>query len=85
MRMRVRTNLMLPDDLVAEVDEIAGPRNRSRFVEDAVRERLRRSRLRDAVAATAGAWAAEDYPEFETSEDVVAWVRARRAEATDSG
>ena len=37
MRMAVRTNLMLPPELVAEVDRIAGPRNRSRYVAEAVR------------------------------------------------
>ena len=37
LRMNVRTNLLLPADLVAELDHVAGPRNRSRFVADAVR------------------------------------------------
>jgi metal-responsive CopG/Arc/MetJ family transcriptional regulator len=85
VRMRVRTNLMLPDDLVAEVDRLAGPRNRSRFVEDAIRERVRRAQLREAVEQTAGALRAEDYPHWATSDDVVGWVRASRAEVTDSG
>lgn len=83
--MAVRTNLLLPEDLVAEVDRVAGPRNRSRYVAEAVRARLKRDLLRAAVKATAGAWRAEEYPEFATSEMVVEWVRARRAEVTDPG
>ncbi len=80
--MSRRTNLVLPEALVAEVDRIAGPRRRSRYVAEAVEARLRRDRLREVVLRTAGAWKAEDYPEFATPEAVVAWVRARRAEKT---
>jgi metal-responsive CopG/Arc/MetJ family transcriptional regulator len=83
--MNVRTNLLLPKDLVAEVDRYAGQRGRSRYVAEALRERLRRDRLREAVRSTAGAWTAEEYPQFATSEDVVAWVRERRSEVTDPG
>jgi metal-responsive CopG/Arc/MetJ family transcriptional regulator len=85
MRMNVRTNLLLPKELVMEVDRYAGPRGRSRYVAEALEARLRRDRLRDAIGKTAGAWSARDYPEFATSEMVVEWVRARRAETTDPG
>lgn len=85
VRMNRRTNLVLPEALVAEVDRIAGPRRRSRYVAEAVEARLRHDRLRAVVERTAGAWKAEDYPEFATPEAVVAWVRARRSETTDPG
>ena len=85
MAMRIATNLMLPADLVAEIDEIAGPRNRSRFIEEAARAKLKREQLRIAIDRAAGAWTAEDYPEFATSELVVEWVRKIRAEVTDPG
>lgn len=86
-RDRVPTNLTLPRDLVAEVDAVAGERGRSRFIEDATRQALRRERLRLAIERTAGAWAGRDDlpPEWSTSEGVVAWVRALRAEETDAG
>lgn len=81
--MTVRTNLLLPKELVDEVDHYAGPRGRSRYVAEALTERVRRDRLREAVLATAGAW--KDHPLFPTSEAVVEWVRERRAEVTDAG
>ena len=56
MAVRMPTNLSLPRDLIRKVDEVAGPRNRSAFVEDAVRSALRREQLRLAVASTSGAW-----------------------------
>ena len=37
VRMNVRTNLLLPKDLVDEVDRFAGQRGRSRYVAEALR------------------------------------------------
>lgn len=77
MGMAVRVTLLLPENLVATLDRVAGPRGRSRYVADAVRERLHR----DERSAAAGAW--RDHPLFPTSDAVVEWVRAGRAERTD--
>ena len=81
--MTVRTNLLLPKELVEEVDRYAGPRGRSRFVAEALAERLRRERLREAVESTAGALRGANYPHWESSDAVVAWVRHLRSEETD--
>lgn len=83
MAVRIPTNLTLPSDLVEEIDEIAGPRGRSRFVEEAVRRAVKRERLRIAATRAAGAW--RDHPLFPNSEAVVEWVRRGRAEETDPG
>lgn len=81
--MNVRTNLLLPEALVHEVDHFAGPRGRSRYVTEALEMRLKRDRLIEVARETAGALSAEDYPHWATSEMVVDWVRALRAEDTD--
>jgi len=81
--MSVRTNLLLPADLVEALDRVAGPRGRSRYVADAVRERLRRDERQAAIRSAAGIW--RDHPLFPTSESVVEWVRALRAEETSTG
>jgi metal-responsive CopG/Arc/MetJ family transcriptional regulator len=83
--MNVRTNLLLPRELVEEVDHFAGVRGRSRYVAEALRARLKRDRFRQMVDATAGVLKAEDYPEWATSDQVVEWVRERRREVTDPG
>lgn len=79
--MNVRTNLMLPKELVEAVDHFAGPRGRSRYVADALEMRLKRDRLREAIEASAGIW--EDHPLFPTDESVVEWVRAGRRPTHD--
>lgn len=83
VRMNVRTNLLLPGDLVEAVDHFAGPRGRSRYVAEALEARLRRDRQREAVLATFGSLAAADYPHWSTPEEVSEWVRAGRAEDAD--
>jgi hypothetical protein len=79
--MNVRTNLLLPKELVDEVDHFAGERGRSRYVAEALRARLRQDHLREVVEQTAGAW--RDNPLWSTSEDVVEWVRGLRSEDRD--
>lgn len=81
MRMNVRTNLLLPADLVKQVDHFAGPRGRSRYVAEALERSVRQDRLREVIDQTAGAWA--DNPLWKSSEDVVDWVRALRAPDRD--
>ena len=83
MHMSVRTNLLLPEDLVEALDRVAGPRGRSRYVAEAVRDRLRRDERFAAARAAAGSW--RDHPLFPTSESVLEWVRDGRAERTDPG
>jgi predicted transcriptional regulator len=82
---RIPVNMSLPEELVSQLDEIAGPRNRSAFAEEALRRALRRERLRLAIERTAGSLPMEHYPHWRTSADVVAWVRMMRAEETDPG
>jgi metal-responsive CopG/Arc/MetJ family transcriptional regulator len=79
---RIPVNLSLPEDLVAQLDDLSGPRNRSAFAEEAIRRAIKREQLRVSIERTAGSLKAEDYPHWRTSEDVVAWVREMRAEVT---
>ena len=68
VRMAMRINLLLPEDLVAEVDHFAGSRGRSRYVAEALRARVRRDRLREVAEQTFGAWKAAGGP-VEASDD----------------
>ena len=76
-----RTNLTLPEELIREVDEIAGPRGRSRYVAEAVAQRVKRDRLRQAIEATAGIMLGK--PGWMSPDEVVRWVDELRSEETD--
>ena len=77
----VRTHLVLPEDLVRAVDALAGKRRRSRFIEDAIREKLKRETLLSVLKETAGTLSAEDHPHWDTPENVASWVRDLRRES----
>jgi metal-responsive CopG/Arc/MetJ family transcriptional regulator len=76
-----RTNLTLPVALMREVDEIAGPRGRSRYVAQAVAQRVKRDRLRRAIEDTAGIMVGK--PGWMSPDEVVRWVDELRSEDTD--
>jgi hypothetical protein len=73
-----RTNLTLPADLLAEVDELAGPRGRSRYVAEAVAQRVRRDRLGKAIRETAGIMVGR--PGWMSPDEVVRWVDELRSD-----
>jgi len=76
-----RTNLTLPEDLLREVDNLAGPRGRSRYVAEAVAQRVRRDKLGRAIRDTAGILAGN--PGQMSREAVTAWIDELRSEESD--
>ena len=85
-RETVRTHVVFPKDLLAAVDRLVGRRKRSAFLTAAVAEKVERERLGRALEVTAGFLAEDAHAEWETPEQVSAWVRGLRAvdnEATD--
>ena len=76
-----RTNLTLPESLLREVDALAGPRGRSRYVAEAVAQRLKRDRLLRAIEDTAGVLRGTRHAM--SREEVTEWVDDLRAEETD--
>lgn len=75
--------MIIPEDIVDEVDRLVGPRQRSRFVTEAIREKLARTRLIRAFDQAAGSLADVDIPGWETRESAVQWVRSLRREGDD--
>lgn len=73
-----RTHVVLPDELLKEIDRKVGPRGRSRFLERAARQLLRDVELDEAIEATSGIINAEDYPHWKDDETTYRWVRALR-------
>jgi len=75
----VRTHVVLPAELVRQIDELVGRRKRSAFIEDAVGERMKRERLRKALATTAGMLRDDYPPEWESPDTTREWLREIRA------
>ena len=73
-----RVHLEIPEEVLAEVDALVGPRQRSQFVTAVVREKLDRLRLRRLAREAAGSLAGVDVPGWETPEAADAWLRELR-------
>ena len=76
----MRAHIIVPDELIAAVDALVGTRRRSRFIAEAIEEKLRQDRLLDAFDDFAGSLAGVDVPGWETSEAAADWVRSMRRE-----
>lgn len=79
----MRTHVVLAEELVRAIDALVGKGKRSRFIEEAAREKLRREALLYALEETAGVLAAEEHPQWATPECVASWVRESRKQADD--
>ena len=69
----MRANVVLPDDLVAEIDRIAGARKRSEFLAKAVRAEIEREKIEKAFAKARGIL--KDDPRFATPAKVRNYIR----------
>ena len=56
----VRTNITLPEELLASIDHVAGPRGRSRYIAEVLERQVRRDAARATFASLAGALATSD-------------------------
>ena len=73
-----RAHVVLPDDLLADVDSLVGPRGRSAFLTEVIREAVNRRRLLEFLSSPEPVLKDEDYPEFRDGAE--AWVRRMRDE-----
>ncbi len=76
--MKIKTHLAIPEDLVAEVDRVAGKRKRSLFIAEATREKLAKERFLKVLAETSGSWSDKSHPELRTAKDVESYIREKR-------
>jgi hypothetical protein len=74
----VRTHVVLPEDLIREIDALVGPRGRSAFIVETARDAVRRQRLLRFLQSKGPAWKDENHPELAGGS--AKWVRKIRAE-----
>jgi hypothetical protein len=77
-----RTHVILGDEVIEAIDKVVGQRGRSRFLEEAAREKLDRLELEQVIRDGAGSLKEKDYPHWRDQASINEWVRAqRRSEA----
>jgi hypothetical protein len=73
-----RTHVVMADEVINEIDRRVGERGRSRFLEEAAREKLARLELEEALDATKGIARGERYSHWRDRASTAAWVRRGR-------
>jgi len=74
--------LSLPTTLVEQLKALVPTRRRNAFVTEALQERLEMKKTLAVLEETAGICSAEDYPHWNTDEDIDRWLREFRASWT---
>jgi hypothetical protein len=74
-----RAHILLPEDLVKEIDSIVGPRGRSAFLVETAREAVRQKKLLRFLESDIPAWKDANHPEL--AHGAAAWVRELRQES----
>jgi hypothetical protein len=75
-----RAHVLVPEDLLQEIDALVGPRGRSSFLVETARREVRRQKLlRFLEGEDEPVWKSKDHPEL--AESAADWVRKLRAES----
>lgn len=74
-----RAHVLLPEELLHEIDGLVGPRGRSAFIAESARNEVRRQKLLRFLNRTEPAWKDADHPELK--QGAASWVRELRRES----
>ena len=73
-----RTHIVIPQELVAEIDAVVGKRGRSSFLSQAAEKELIRLRQIKALETASGSWKDQAHPEL--NRGAAAWVKNLRGD-----
>jgi hypothetical protein len=73
-----RTHIVIPQELVAQIDAVVGKRSRSSFLSQAAEKELVRLRQIRALGAASGSWKDRAHPEL--TGGAAAWVKNLRSD-----
>ncbi len=73
-----RAHIVIPEDLLADIDALVGQRGRSAFLVEVLRQEVNRRRLLKLLGSSEPILKDEDYPEFRNGAQD--WVRHMRDE-----
>jgi hypothetical protein len=75
--LKRRAHVILPVDVVADIDKLVGKRGRSAFLTELAQREIKLRHQREVLHEIAGAWKHEDHPEL--AQGAAAWVRQMRS------
>lgn len=78
-----RAHVLLPEDLLQEIDKLVGPRGRSSFLVETARHEVRRQKVLRFLEGKSPAWKDQAHPEL--AGGAAAWVRKLRTDSEARG
>jgi hypothetical protein len=78
-----RAHILIPGDLLREIDALVGPRGRSAFLLETARQEVQRRKLLRFLESEHPAWKSEDHPELAAG--TATWVRQLRKQSEGRG
>jgi hypothetical protein len=78
-----RAHILIPGDLLQEIDSLVGPRGRTAFLLQTAREEVQRRKLLRFLESEDPAWAAEGHPEL--AHGAGTWVQRLRRQSEEGG
>lgn len=76
-----KIHICCDSSLIKELDKITGERERSKFVVEAINEKIAKVKMKNIVTQCAGAWKIENHENFGTIEDVVKEINEYRKDS----
>jgi hypothetical protein len=76
--MKTKAHLVIPQEILDEVDHIAGKRRRSLFIAQATKEKLDRERFIKTLEETRGTWSDDRHPDLRRPGDTETYIRKAR-------
>jgi hypothetical protein len=76
--MKTKAHLVIPQEILDEVDQVAGKRRRSLFIAQAAKEKLDRERFIRTLEETCGIWTDDRHPDLKSSRDMEIHLRKVR-------
>lgn len=80
-----KVTITLPAVVLARLNELVPARQRSRFIAEALEERLALAEQARALDETAGSWLAENHPDMANGAAIDEWLDALRQSWTTPG
>lgn len=71
---RQKITVILPVSLLKRLDERISSRKRSRFIAEAIEQRLALEEQIAVLDETAGAWSDANHPDMQDDEDIDRWI-----------
>ncbi len=69
--------------MIKALDKITGERGRSKFIVEAINEKIAKVKMKSIISECAGAWKIEDHENFRTIEDVVKEIKKDRKDSNN--